>query len=65
MLIASLGIYLILQNLISIFFGDETKSFRTWEIKEGHQLLGAYITDVQIAIIIVSIFLLLIYLVFC
>lgn len=59
MLIASLGIYLILQNLISIFFGDDTKSFRTWEIKEGHQLLGAYITDVQITIIIVSIILLL------
>lgn len=58
MLIASLGIYVVLQNVISIYFGDDTKSFRTWEVKEGHQFLGAYITDVQIISIIVIITLL-------
>ncbi len=59
MLIASLGIYIVLQNLISIFFGDDTKSFRTWEIKEGYQFLGAYITDTQIITILVSLVVLL------
>jgi len=58
MLIASLGVYIVLQNLISMYFGDDTKSFRTWEIKEGHKFLGAYITDVQIITIVVSIVLL-------
>jgi len=55
LLIASLGIYVVLQNLVSMYFGDDTKSFRTWEVKEGHQILGAYITDVQIITIVVSI----------
>jgi len=58
MLIASLGVYIVLQNFISMYFGDDTKSFRTWEIKEGHQFFGAYITDVQIITIVVSIVLL-------
>ena len=48
LLIASLGIYIVLQNLISLIWGDNTLSFRTWPVKEGHQFLGAYITDVQI-----------------
>jgi len=55
MLIASIGLYIILQNIISLYFGDDTKSFRTWKVKEGHQILGAYITDVQIITIVVSI----------
>ncbi|HAB53146.1 MAG: hypothetical protein A2315_04995 [Ignavibacteria bacterium RIFOXYB2_FULL_35_12] len=29
LLLASLGIYIVLQNLISLFFGDDTKSIRT------------------------------------
>ena len=58
MLIASLGVYIVLQNLISMYFGDDTKSFRTWEVKAGHQFLGAYITDVQIITIVVSVILL-------
>jgi len=58
LLIASLGIYVILQNLISIIWGDSTLSFRTWPVKTGHQFLGAYITDVQIVTIISCIVLL-------
>ncbi len=52
MLIASLGVYVVLQNVISIVWGDNTLSFRTWPVKEGHQFLGAYITDVQIITIL-------------
>ena len=47
-LIASLGIYVTLQNIISIIWKDNSLSFRTWPIKEGHQFLGAYLTAVQI-----------------
>jgi len=47
-LLSSLGVYIILQNLISIIWGDSTLSFRTWEVKTGHLILGTYITDVQI-----------------
>lgn len=52
MLIASLGVYIVLQNLISIIWGDSTLSFRTWQVKEGYRILDSYITDVQIITII-------------
>lgn len=55
LLIASLGVYIVLQNIVSIYFGDDTKSFRTWEVKEGHKFLDAYITDVQLMTIVISI----------
>jgi len=55
LLLASLGIYIVLQNLISLFFGDDTKSIRTWEVREGLQVFGAYITPVQVIIIAASI----------
>lgn len=58
MLIASLGVYVVLQNVVSMVWGDSTLSFRTWEVKAGHQFLGAYITDVQIITIVSSIILL-------
>lgn len=55
LLLASLGIYIVLQNLISLFFGDDTKSIRTWEVREGIEVFGAYITPVQVIIIVTSI----------
>jgi branched-chain amino acid transport system permease protein len=55
MLIASLGLYVILQNTVSLIWGDDTKSIRTWPVKVGNEIWGAYITDVQIITIIVSI----------
>jgi len=56
-LISSLGVYIILQNLISLFFGDDTRSIRTSEVKIGRQIFSAYITDIQIVTIAISIFL--------
>ena len=50
-LIASLGFYIILQNIISMLWGDDTKSIRTGEVKVGNEFLGAYITDIQITTI--------------
>ena len=52
LLIASLGVYAILQNLVSLFLGDDTKSVRSGAVKEGLDILGAHITPVQIVIII-------------
>lgn len=53
-LIASLGLYIILQNLISLYFSDDTKVIRTGEITVGHEIFGAYITTIQIVTIVVS-----------
>lgn len=55
MLIASLGLYVVLQNCISMLWGDDTKSIRTGEVKVGNEIFGAYITDIQIITIVVSI----------
>ena len=52
LMIASLGLYTMLQNVIAILWGDDTKSIRTGEIKVGHEFLGAYITNIQITTII-------------
>jgi branched-subunit amino acid ABC-type transport system permease component len=55
LLLVSLGLYIVLQNIISLLFGDDTKSIRTWEVREGIEIAGAYITPVQVIIIAVSI----------
>lgn len=58
LLIASIGLYTMLQNSISMIWGDDTKSIRVGEVKVGHQFHGAYITDIQIITIVVSLVLL-------
>jgi branched-chain amino acid transport system permease protein len=55
MLLSSLGIYFFFQNLISLLFGDDTKSIRSGIIHEGISILGARITSIQIVIISTSI----------
>lgn len=55
LLIASIGLYTSLQNCISMIYGDDTKSIRVGEVKVGHQFFGAYITDIQIITIVVSV----------
>lgn len=54
-LIASIGLYVGLQNSISLFFGDETKIINTAEVTIGNQVLGAYITNIQIITVFISI----------
>jgi branched-chain amino acid transport system permease protein len=48
MLISSLGIYIILHNLILIIWGSQTKLIRTSKVNVGNEFFGAYITDIQI-----------------
>jgi len=64
MLVVSLGLYIILQNLVSILWGDDKKSIRVWPVKTGHKIFGAYITDAQIFILVLSIFLIIVLLIF-
>jgi branched-subunit amino acid ABC-type transport system permease component len=54
-LIASIGLYVVLQNCISLFFGADTKIINTAEVTVGNQILGAYITTIQIITVFVSI----------
>ena len=56
-LVASLGIYIVIQNSISIIFGNEVKSFRINNIHVANQINGGYITNNQIYIVAVGVLL--------
>ncbi len=53
-LLTSIGLYVILQNFISLFFGDDMKIINTAKVTEGNQIFGAYITTIQIMTILIS-----------
>jgi branched-chain amino acid transport system permease protein len=53
-LVASIGIYTILQNCIYLYFGDDAKTINLGPVKEGNNIFGAYITTIQIITIIIS-----------
>jgi len=55
LLIASLGIYIIFQNLISLIFQDSSKSFTSGEVNVGYSFFGALITKTQIFTVFTSI----------
>ena len=48
LMIVSLGIYVVLQNLVSIIWGDSVFYLHTWEFKPGHQILGGIVSDEQL-----------------
>src|SRR4030043_429766 len=50
-LIASFGIFIFIQNLLQLVFGAQILTLRTGAVKEGHHILGAVVTDIQILII--------------
>ena len=54
-LLASLGLFILFENFISIIFGDDTKSIRHGLVSEGLPILGARITPIQIVIVGVSV----------
>ncbi len=54
MLILSLGVYIVSQNLVSVFFGDDIKSLGKGEVKVGHEFMGAYVTDIQLVTMVVA-----------
>lgn len=53
-LLASLGLYIIIQNIISLCFGDDAKAINTSMASTGFQIGGGYISSTQIIIIMVS-----------
>jgi branched-chain amino acid transport system permease protein len=54
LLIASLGVYTVLQNLISLIFGDVTRTLRMGDIFAGTAIFGARITQIQFTIVVIS-----------
>ncbi|OGV61336.1 MAG: hypothetical protein A2498_01075 [Lentisphaerae bacterium RIFOXYC12_FULL_60_16] len=54
LLIASIGVYLVLQNSISLAFGDDTKTLAFGPVREGFAILGARITTIQVAVLIAA-----------
>lgn len=57
-MIASLGVYVIFQNLISVIWGDQYLSFRSWNVAVGYNIYEIYMTEVQLITVFVSIILL-------
>lgn len=53
--ISSIGLYVILQNCISLFFGDDIKIINKTEVAIGHKIFGGYVTTMQILTICISI----------
>jgi branched-chain amino acid transport system permease protein len=54
LMLASIGAYTVLQNMISIAFSDSALSARTGIIREGYLFLGARITGIQIAEVVLA-----------
>jgi len=55
LLIASIGSYTAILNILTMIFGNQTLKLRTWEATEGIPVLGARITPVQICTILTAI----------
>lgn len=53
-LIASIGVYVVFQNCISLTFGDQSRRIGEHEIQLGHSLFGGYISTIAVITIIVS-----------
>ena len=56
-LIASIGLYIIIQNIISIIWGDETHSLHKGTIKIDNYMFGAYISSIQLKTILICLLL--------
>lgn len=54
LMLASIGVYVVGQNLISICFGDELHSLQPSHVNLGLQVFGGRLTTAQIVIIIAS-----------
>lgn len=53
-LVASLGLVVVTQGLVSLVFGSQTLSLRSGEYSLGHRVAGARLTDTQIVSIVLS-----------
>lgn len=55
LMLASIGAYIVLQNAISLSFGDTTRTVRQWPIQEGYSLLAVRASGVQLLSIAVTV----------
>ncbi|MDO8136811.1 MAG: branched-chain amino acid ABC transporter permease, partial [Candidatus Brocadiales bacterium] len=56
-LVASFGVFILVQNAIQLIYGAQILSLRTGPVREGYHIFSAVITPVQILILVVSIIL--------
>jgi len=54
LLLSSLGLYVLVQNAISLAFGSDTKRLRGETVTEGFNVWGAYVTGVQLTVVVAS-----------
>lgn len=56
-LVCSLGLYIAIQNLISLYFGDDAKTVYLETVSKSIQIFDSYITELQTIIILTSLIL--------
>lgn len=54
LLLASLGVYVAMHNCLALFFGDDLKSVRISEVREGFMVAGARLTAIQMAMLVTA-----------
>lgn len=55
LLLASFGVFIAMENLIALFYGNRILTLRSGAVEEGYRFLGARITPTQVVIIVVSV----------
>ena len=55
LMLTSIGIFITIQNSISMIFGDETKTIRSKIVEKGNQIFGASITQTQEMIVTIGV----------
>jgi len=54
LLLASFGVFIFIENLIALIFGNQILTLRSGVVREGWHVLGAVITPIQVLIIAAS-----------
>jgi branched-chain amino acid transport system permease protein len=54
LLLASFGVFIFIENLIAMIYGNQILTIRTGPIREGYHIGSAVITQIQIWILVVS-----------
>lgn len=57
-LLAAIGLFTVISNILSLIYGDNRVTIRTWPVREGISVLGARITLAQIIAVLTAISLL-------
>ena len=55
LLLLSIGMYIVLQNSIALMWGNDVRSFRPFISRTSYEILGIYMTNVQMGILCVSV----------